>query len=269
MGKKGIVGLGLLLMVSAMVYSQDTIRVLCIGNSFSWDAVEQELAPLCEAGNQPIVIGNLYYGGCSLEQHYTFLMKDTAAYSFRYIEKGVRTETNGYSLRRALGLMRWDYISLQQASHDSGIQASYEPYLGALLDTVGVYQPEAKLCWMQTWSYSQDASHPAFPRYESNQQVMDDSIRLATQALCLRYPELILIPCGEAISMARRTKLGDSLCRDGYHLNYVYGRYTASCVWYEMLTGKDCRRNPYKHAGMTMQQKRLTQRSAHKALKIK
>ena len=70
MGKKGIVGLGLLLMVSAMVYSQDTIRVLCIGNSFSWDAVEQELAPLCAAGNQPIVIGNLYYGGCSLEQHY-------------------------------------------------------------------------------------------------------------------------------------------------------------------------------------------------------
>ena len=67
--------------------SDDTIRVLCIGNSFSWDAVEQELAPLCEAEGQAIVIGNLYYGGCSLEQHHTFLMKDTGAYSFRYIEQ--------------------------------------------------------------------------------------------------------------------------------------------------------------------------------------
>jgi len=56
--------------------ASDTIRVLCIGNSFSWDAVEQELAPLCDAGKLPIIIGNLYYGGCSLEQHHTFLIKD-------------------------------------------------------------------------------------------------------------------------------------------------------------------------------------------------
>ena len=53
--------------------ASDTIRILCIGNSFSWDAVEQELAPLCEAGDQAIIIGNLYYGGCSLEQHHRFL----------------------------------------------------------------------------------------------------------------------------------------------------------------------------------------------------
>ena len=95
--------------------ASDTIRILCIGNSFSWDAVEQELAPLCEADHQPILIGNLYYGGCSLEQHHTFLLKDTAAYSFRYIKDGVRTLNDGYSLRQALRLDQWDYISLQQA----------------------------------------------------------------------------------------------------------------------------------------------------------
>lgn len=247
--------------------ASDTIRILCIGNSFSWDAVEQELAPLCEAGHQPILIGNLYYGGCSLEQHHTFLLKDTAAYSFRYIKDGVRTLNDGYSLRQALRLDQWDYISLQQASHDSGIQASYEPYLGALIDTVRAYQPKAQLCWMQTWSYAQDAKHPAFPRYQKSQQIMDDSIRAATHALLLRYPELTLIPCGHAITLARQTKLGDTLCRDGYHLNYVYGRYTAACVWYELLTGKDCRRNPYKNAEMTKKQKRLTQQSAHRALR--
>ena len=36
--------------------ANDTIRILCIGNSFSWDAVEQELAPLCHEGKQPIII---------------------------------------------------------------------------------------------------------------------------------------------------------------------------------------------------------------------
>lgn len=250
-----------------MLTANDTIRILCIGNSFSWDAVEQELAPLCQAGKQPIIIGNLYYGGCSLQQHHTFFMKDTAAYSFRYIEHGVRTPNEGYSLRQALQLMQWDYISFQQASHDSGIQSSYEPYLSELIDSVSVYQPNAQLCWMQTWSYSQDAKHPAFPRYQKSQQIMNDSIHAATLALLERHPELTLIPCGKAITLARQTKLGDTLCRDGYHLNYVYGRYTAACVWYELLTGKDCRCNPYKNPDMTRQQKRLTQKSAHKALK--
>ena len=245
----------------------DTIRILCIGNSFSWDAVEQELAPLCEEGKQPIIIGNLYYGGCSLEQHYTFLHKDTAAYSFRYIEHGVRTPNEGYSLRQALRLMQWDYISFQQASHDSGIQGSYEPYLSDLIDTVRAYQPNARLCWMQTWSYSQDAKHPQFPRYQKSQQIMDDSIHNATLALLKLHPELTLIPCGKAITLARQTKLGDTLCRDGYHLNYEYGRYTAACVWYELLTGKNCKRNQYMNPEMTTEQRQLTQQAAHKAMK--
>ena len=249
--------------------ANDTIRILCIGNSFSWDAVEQELAPLCHEGKQPIIIGNLYYGGCSLEQHYTFLHKDTAAYSFRYIEHGVRTPNEGYSLRQALRLMQWNYISFQQASHDSGIQSSYEPYLSDLIDTVRVYQPNATLCWMQTWSYSQDAKHPEYPRYQKNQQIMDDSIHNATIALLNNHPELVLIPCGKAITLARQTKLGDTLCRDGYHLNYEYGRYTAACVWYELLTGKSCCSNKYKNDKMTRRHKRLTQRSAHQAMQWK
>jgi hypothetical protein len=32
-----------------LVASNDMICILCIGNSFSLDAVEQELAPLCQA----------------------------------------------------------------------------------------------------------------------------------------------------------------------------------------------------------------------------
>lgn len=261
--------LGMVILHGPLQSANDTIRVLCIGNSFSWDAVEQELAPLCHEGEQPIIIGNLYYGGCSLQQHYMFLMQDTAAYSFRYIEHGVRTLNEGYSLRQALQLMSWDYISLQQASHDSGIQSSYEPYLSCLIDTIRTYQPHSQLCWMQTWSYSADAKHPAFPRYQRSQQIMDDSIQSATLALLEHHPKLTLIPCGKAITLARRTKLGDTLCRDGYHLNYVYGRYTAACVWYELLTGMDCRRNAYKNADMTRQQQRLTQRSAHQACQQK
>lgn len=239
------------------------IRVLCIGNSFSWDAVEQELVPLCDEKNVQVEIHNLYYGGCSLQQHAEFLLKDTAAYSHRVCTNAEpRVIKDTISLRQALQDGDYDYISLQQASHDSGIRSSYEPWLFMLIDTVRAYQPNARICWMQTWAYSQDAKHPNYPRYHNNQQEMWDSIMACTPK------QLPVIPCGAAIQLARQTKLGDSLCRDGYHLNYVYGRYTAACVWYEIITGKDVRCNRYKNAQMTRKQRRLTQKSAHKAVKM-
>ena len=264
------------------------IRVLCIGNSFSWDAVEQELVPLCDAKDIEVEIHNLYYGGCSLAQHADFLMRETAAYSHRICSnpspslhgrdgEGFRLIKDTISLRQALRDGKYDYISLQQASHDSGIRASYEPWLSLLLDTVRAYQPEAQICWMQTWAYSRDAKHPAYPRYHSDQQEMWDSIvSCSNYVLDIMEKQLssfqgggggrpLLIPCGTAIQLARQTKLGDTLCRDGYHLNYIYGRYTAACVWYEILTGKDVRHNRYKNPQMTLSQKRLTQRAAHQA----
>ena len=238
------------------------IRILCIGNSFSWDAVEQELVPLCDAKHVQVEIHNLYYGGCSLQQHAAFLLKDTAAYSHRVCTNAApRVVKDTITLRQALRDGQYDFISLQQASHDSGIRSSYEPWLTMLMDTVRAYQPNAQLCWMQTWAYSKDAKHPAYPRYQCNQQIMWDSIVACTPK------NMPVIPCGQAIQNARRTKLGDTLCRDGYHLNYTYGRYTAACVWYEMITGRDVRFNRYRNPQMTRLQQRLSQRSAHKAKK--
>ena len=332
------------------------IRILCIGNSFSWDAVEQELVPLCDEEGIEIEVHNLYYGGCSLQQHAEFLIRDSAVYSHRVctnlspspLESGgerFRLVKDTISLRQALKDGEYNFISLQQASHDSGIRSSYEPWLSLLIDTVRAYQPNAQLCWMQTWAYSQDAKHPAFPRYHNNQQEMWDSIQSCTQyvrqivnnkltpvrndnsqfstpnsqfstpnsqfsipnsqfstpnsqlskfdlsnnrsRLCrdknsqfstlnsqLSIPnsqfstlnsQLIVIPCGLAIQNARSSALGDTMCRDGYHLNYTYGRYTASCVWFEFITGKDVRCNHYKNPQMTNKQRRLAQKSAHDA----
>ena len=225
--------------------------------------MEQELVPLCDAKGVQVEVHNLYYGGCSLEQHAQFLLRDTAAYSHRVCTNATgRVVQGNISLRQALRDGRYDYISLQQASHDSGIRATYEPWLTMLIDTVRAYQPDAQIWWMQTWAYSKDAKHWAFARYHNSQTEMWDSIQS-----CAKSIPLPVIPCGAAIQKARQTKLGDTLCRDGYHLNYEYGRYTAACVWYEMLTGKDVRRNPYRNDQMTKKQRRLTQKAAHKAVK--
>ena len=260
----------------ATAQAEDTIRLLCIGNSFSWDAVEQELVPLCNAAGQPIVVGNLYYGGCSLAQHHTFLCTDSNVYSFRYLTNDTTIRQDNYTLRQALKGYHWNYISFQQASHDSGITSTYEPYLTALIDSVRNYQPQASLCWMQTWSYAQNATHPAFPCYQSSQQVMDNAIRTATQYVLKQHPQLLLVPCGKAVRLARR-RFGDTLCRDGYHLNYTYGRYLASCVWFVFLMEqdahlngriprKDIRLNHYCPQSMTDREKSISQRIARRVI---
>lgn len=63
MKKNKIVLIGLILVFACSLQAQDTLRVLCIGNSFLWDAVEQELVPIGQAVNQPIIIGNLLLWG--------------------------------------------------------------------------------------------------------------------------------------------------------------------------------------------------------------
>ena len=48
----------------------------------------------------------------------------------------------------------------------------------------------------------------------------------------------IVIPTGTAIQNGRSSSLGDTFCRDGYHLDLKYGRYTAACVWFETFFGE-------------------------------
>ena len=55
-----------------------------------------------------------------------------------------------------------------------------------------------------------------------------------------------IIPVGDVIqSLRENTKEFDyaggglSLCRDGFHLSLLYGRFAAAATWYKVLTGKD------------------------------
>lgn len=248
----------------------DTLRVLAIGNSFSWDALESELYPICHEAGVNIIIGNLYYGGCSLRQHAEFLCADTPVYSFRTIIDGQRTVYDNVTLYRALDDRQWDYISFQQASHDSGDTTTIEPWLSLLIDTVRAHQPQARLLWHMTWAYSRDAKHPAYPRYACNQDTMYQAIEECLAYILRHHDFAAVVPAGRAIQLGRQTALGDTFCRDGYHLNHLYGRYTAALTWFEILTGLDCRQIRYrasddKGTKMSRKQRRLCQEAASEA----
>src|SRR5699024_6074437 len=93
------------------------LKVLAIGNSFSEDAIENYLYDLAAAENIPIVIGNLYIGGSSLEQHWDNAQADSPAYDYRKItQEGNRTNMPETSIQTAVADENWDYISFQQLS---------------------------------------------------------------------------------------------------------------------------------------------------------
>lgn len=217
------------------------LKVLAIGNSFSVDAMEYLYDIAKSAGYTDIVLGNLYIGGCTLEQHVGTLAKSTPSYDF-YLNKGGKwTKTRG-TIPGGLRYADWDVVTLQQASGLSGVEASYEPHLTTLIETVKTSCPDAKLVWHMTWAYQGNSSHSDFAKYGRSQKTMYDSILSAVRKAVLTGHKddfAGVIPSGTAIQNIRTSYIGDTVTRDGYHLSYDMGRYTAALTWFRALTGAD------------------------------
>lgn len=245
------------------------IKLLAIGNSFSDDAIEHYLPGLAEANGDTIIIGNMYIGGCSLEKHYNNSVNNSPDYSYRKIVGGIKTTTPNYRLIDAISDEKWDYVSFQQASPLSGLYESYFPYLDRLIDFVREHStnPDVKMVLHTTWAYAQNSTHTGFSGYGNNQTTMFNAIIDATNRVAQQTGIDVIIPAGTAIQNGRTSSLGDTFCRDGYHLDLNYGRYTASCTWYEKLFQKPVVGNSYAPYTITPFQIKVAQLAAHHAVK--
>lgn len=216
----------------------DSIKILAIGNGFSSDAVEY-LWDICKAaGIGEVVIGNLYIEGCSLDTHWSNMEGDNAAYRYSLNESGI-WESSQKSIRAALESEDWDVITIQQASADSG-----RPETFGNLDNIISYIHEhktneyARIYWHMTWAYQSDSTHAGFANYGRDPILMYHSIVNATKNVVLNTESIAgVIPSGTAIQNLRTSRIGDTLTRDGCHLSYDVGRYTASLTWFAALTG--------------------------------
>ncbi|MBQ3080307.1 MAG: DUF4886 domain-containing protein [Clostridia bacterium] len=221
------------------------MRILSIGNSFSMDA-QTWARDIALAGNVDIKLGNLYIGGCSLERHWSNAQSGEAAYEYFENNKPV-----GYAaMETVLADGKWDYVTLQQASHFSGMPETYDPYIEKLADFVREKAKDAKIAIHQTWAYESNSTHQGFPEYGCDRFQMHDRIRNA-YAIAQNKIGAELIPVGEAVSRIRECDLfniekgGKQITRDGFHLSFIEGRYLAGAVWYEFFTGKDIRENGF------------------------
>lgn len=260
-----IISLVLFIATASLSMAQDTLRVLAIGNSFSQDAVEQNLYEIAAEDGKVFVIGNMYIGGCSLERHINNALTDKRDYDYRKIVSGVKREFKRTTLDEALRDEKWDVVSLQQVSGKSGMPASYEPYLEDLVNYVRSYVPDARLVWHQTWAYAEASVHPDFNYYDNDREKMYACIVNASRLACEKYG-FGIIPCGTAIQNLRGTDDGENCTRDGYHLNHSVGRYTAALTWYAALTGRSILGISYRPAILSERRASLARKAAQAAV---
>lgn len=250
------------------------MKILAIGNSFSDDA-SAWLHQIAKAGGLGSKVVSLCIGSCSLQLHWANALSEKSDY---YVTVNGEETKKTLSLQEALESDDFDFITFQQASILSGKEESYYPHIENLFHFVRAYQPEAEILLHQTWSY--EKGFDRLSEYQNSSDFMFKSIKDAYQNVAfilggLNDGPVRIIPCGEAMQLARAnptfdTSFGDgnprSLNRDGFHAGLTYGRYLLGAVWYEVLTGKGIIPNKFKPEGADDDAISTLKQIAHKAV---
>ena len=252
------------------------MKILSIGNSFSVDA-QRYLHQLAENEGENLACYNLYIGGCPLKRHWDNW--ERAAREYAYIVNGgdplldEKGEKKLVSIQDAVNEGGWDIITLQPASHDSGEYDTYQPFLNDLSRAVHAAAPAARQLIHETWAYEIDSTHSQFFRYGNSQETMYACLKdaYARAAEAIHAP---IIPSGDVIQALRGTPEfnyaagGQSLCRDGFHMHLIYGRYALAVVWFTFIFQKPVQGKGFRPEGCGEENEPLLRLIREKAAEV-
>ena len=197
------------------------MKILLISNSFGVN-LQTYAKEIAKANGLDLEIYTLYIGGCPLELHDKNIKENNKAYEL-FVDG--QTTSIFMSIDEALRLKDWDYISLQQASHESGTTSSYYPYLNNVYTYVRIKCPHAKIMWLQTWAYS--GKNPfKFDEVKSwcetfkfnNNLEMKNGIDEALENITNEFKFDLIIRSGDVVFEAMK-EFEDVYDDQGFHLN--------------------------------------------------
>ena len=91
------------------------LRILMIGNSGCYYYTD-ELTGMLKAAGIEADVCNLYYSGCSVKQHWTWLKDGSKLYEYYTKTTGGNPKRlDGFTIDGALADRNWDIVTLQQA----------------------------------------------------------------------------------------------------------------------------------------------------------
>lgn len=221
-------------------------KLLMIGNSFSWNAYTY-LQSIADSSPMKLKVGDLCYGGCSLQMHKNFFETGAEVYGYEH----TRRKSNGScDINTALESDDWTHISLQQVSGLAGNFDTYQPYLDYVYNYVHKRVPNAEIIIHQTWAYQHDSTHEHFPDFNCDQDYMFKCVKEAYFRAAEAIGAKHIVPSGEAFQLARASAIGDTLCEDGFHAN-AKGQYLAGGVFFEVVTGGSIYDSTFKPDNIT------------------
>ena len=219
----------------------ETLKILCIGNSFSADTIEHVGSIAKALGVKTVRLANLYIGGCSIQKHYANATNDSASYEYHYYD-GMRWRTlPKKSIAQGLAAEEWDWVSIQHGTADGSRYteaASYEKLPDLVAYIRANIGDETKIAFNMTW-VGEPYSHEEYKLFAQNQSRYYEAIAAFTETSIVSIEGLdVVSPTGTAVQNARTADLG-LLTRDKYHLSYDVGRYIAGLTFLRALTRMD------------------------------
>ena len=244
------------------------MKVLTIGNSFSW-SLQEHFPKIARAQGDNLKLVFANHGGCSIQRHWKYVTEEEADAAKKYYRVGKKKA----KLREVLASEKWDIISIQQVSSRSYVKGSFYPELDKLVAYVKKHAPGSRIVFQQTWSYRTDSR--LYQRKKVDQKKMDDGIEANYKEASKKFG-FEVIPSGLAVKIARaeqketfvpmtsaakkalkegvnpvekgsfcvgwvwrkNKKTGKTaLSCDPNHLN-SRGRYLQACVWYGFVFKK-------------------------------
>ena len=245
----------------------DVMNILMVGNSFCYYYVE-ELYGIAKASGVDMRICNVYYPGCSMQQHYKWWKNGESNYSFFITDGNGRKEIENCNLEYCFRQGDWDVISFQDtygilspsATDWENIDTTFtnrKVYRDALIGRARELFPKAEIYWHQGWAYA-IGYDGCRGKMESKEQQENSYrfVRELTLRICLEQ-NLKRVPSGEAWHLVRHDPLiNDTLCYrlsanngmgDYFHDGDIGGgQYLNACVWFETITGQSCIGNTWR-----------------------
>ena len=239
---------------------EKTIRILTIGNSHGNDANWQlRYVFQQEDPSRRVVVGFLYYSGCSIERHVKYAQNNSPEYSYYKNEYGTLEKKSNATMLDALQDEPWDIVLLQEMNKPAGKEASFQNNnIDKLIDYVKANTTsDPKIGWHMVWTnpvtaqYWDEATRPTllpdgwvedYTRdYNLDQKYMYNLMTANVEKYVLtndRIDPNYVFTSGTAVQYANDV-LGytdQDLYRDYTHIS-DFSRLMVSYLWYCKLTG--------------------------------
>lgn len=287
-----------ILCLAAFALTAAEMKVLTIGNSFTW-SLQADLPAIAKAQGDKLTLVFANHGGCSIQRHWKYASEEEKKADKKYYKYNGKPA----KLREILAADKWDIVTIQQASPLSCVKDSFYPELDDLVAYVKKHAPNSEIVFQQTWAYRCD--HTMLKKF-GGQQAMYDGICSNYKEASAKYGFRV-IPAGFAVQLAREAqpvkfkavpddviaaakqkagskvdqpgslfvgwrwtkdrKTGEKVFRtDSIHLNNR-GQYLQSCVWYGFIFKKSPLDIKYNGRNLKADDAAMLRQCADKALK--